>query len=131
MIAACAVSPPPTAGSVVCGLSSLTLVAVLDPLLEVHWKVNFVQAPLFRSWYRAVPVTLVSVFETSPVASEMNSTPLAWAMTDCSFFVTAGRQAFTAAWPVSCAYARSPTQMAHANADATIRVCGTAAVLPA
>jgi len=44
-----------------------------------------------------VPVTLVSAFETSAVASERNSTPLACAMTDCSFFVTAGRQTFTAA----------------------------------
>jgi hypothetical protein len=58
---------------------------------------NSVQTPLLRSWYRAEPVTLVSVVETSAGAAEMNSTPLACEMTDCTFFVTAGRQAFTAA----------------------------------
>ena len=89
---------------------------------------NFVKAPLFRSWYCPVPVTLVSVFDTRPVVADVISMPLAWAMTDCSFFVTAGRQAFTAVWAASCACARPPTQMTHANADATIRVCGMAAV---
>jgi hypothetical protein len=68
--------------------------------------------------------------ETRPVVADVISMPLAWAMADCSFFVTAGRQAFTAVWAASCACARPPTQMAHANADAIIRVCGMAAVLP-
>jgi hypothetical protein len=58
---------------------------------------NVVQTPLLRSWYRAVPVTLISELEISAGASEMNSTLLACVMANCSFFVTAGRQAFTAA----------------------------------